>query len=101
MKCIKCGADIPLDANFCPKCGASLKVLPKNTSIGKQIVIYLVSFFLAPFGLGYAFSYIADKDPKAKVIGYVSLALTVFAVLVSFLLVKKMMEAQYSQVLGL
>ena len=77
--CAKCGA-VNLPENFfCFKCGKKLKEPPVSTSIGKQILIYSVSFLLPPFGLGWAFSYMKQGDTKAKIIGAIALALTIIS----------------------
>lgn len=78
--CPTCRKTLPIDSFFCSYCGAKIREVKINTSISKQIIIYLVSFFLAPFGLGYAVKYIKQADPKAKNIGMVSIVLTILAV---------------------
>ncbi len=78
--CSSCGTTVPAGAYFCPRCGFNIRVTPINTSTNKQIIIYLVSFFLAPFGLGYTVKYIRQSDPKARMIGVASLVLTIFSI---------------------
>lgn len=80
-QCPKCKAEVSEIANFCPNCGYSLKFRREDTSILKQALIYFVSFFLAPFGLGYAFKYLKQSDKKSKIIGTISLMLTFFAII--------------------
>ncbi len=80
--CPSCGAKAPADAVFCPHCGKPLQEPQLSTSIGKQIIIYLVSFFLPPFGLAWTFKYLRQENKKAKIIGLVSLILTIAAVIV-------------------
>lgn len=48
--------------------------------MGKQTFIYLFSFFLAPFGLGYAFKYLKQSDPEARRIGIIVIILTVLSI---------------------
>jgi TRAP-type C4-dicarboxylate transport system permease small subunit len=67
-------------ANFCSNCGKSLRVLPSATTVSRQIIVYLISFFLAPFGLWYAWKYLRQDDRTSRIIGTVSLALTIVAV---------------------
>lgn len=55
-----------------------------STSITKQIVIYLVSFCLPPFGLGWAFKYIRSNDEKAKKIGWIVVILTIISLILTF-----------------
>ena len=42
--------------------------------------MYLVSFFLAPFGLVWGIKYIRNKDRKVKIIGAICIILTVIAI---------------------
>ncbi|MBI5913530.1 hypothetical protein HY839_03795 [Candidatus Azambacteria bacterium] len=95
--CSSCQAVAPAEANFCAQCGKKLKNAPLSTSVGKQIFIYLVSFFLAPFGLGYAFIYLKQPDAKARTIGAVSLALTACAIVAVIWIATAFMKSLYGQ----
>lgn len=66
---------------YCPVCGKKIKEAPVSTSLAKQLLIYSVSFFLPPFGLGWAFSYLKQENPMARRIGWVALILTVVSVI--------------------
>jgi amino acid transporter len=63
-----------------------------STTITRQIVIYLVSFFLPPFGLGWAFKYIRSDDEKAKKIGWIAVILTIVSLLLTFWVSKAFMD---------
>lgn len=78
--CPLCRAPIAGTDNFCPKCGSKLKEAPIIISTKKQIFVYLFSFFLAPLGLGYAYKYLKQSDPKIRKIGIIVVVLTVLAV---------------------
>jgi uncharacterized transporter YbjL len=95
IKCSACGHEISDQALSCPNCGHPLKSRPENTSILKQILVYFVSFFLAPFGLGYAFKYLKQSDKKSKTIGIISLILTFFAIITVIFIAKKYLEQEY------
>ena len=77
--CPRCKSDLPVDAKFCPQCGRNLKK-SLSTTLGTQIMIYGVSFFLAPFGLAFVIKYLRDGGKKERKIGYIALVITVFAV---------------------
>jgi hypothetical protein len=64
-----------------------------STTIGKQIVIYLISFFLPPFGLIYAFKYLKADDEKAKRIGQITVILTIISLLLNFWLLKTVFDS--------
>jgi hypothetical protein len=81
--CPYCKASAPFSANYCSSCGKRLRPAIPSTSFSKQIIIYLVSFFLAPFGLFYAWKYLNQDDKKSKTIGSVAIALTVLSVAIA------------------
>ncbi|OGK24169.1 hypothetical protein A3A46_00465 [Candidatus Roizmanbacteria bacterium RIFCSPLOWO2_01_FULL_37_13] len=96
--CTVCKQPIQVNWNFCPNCGNILRVKPLSTSVLRQLVIYSVSFFLPPFGLGYAFKYLRQDDRKARIIGIISIILTIlsiYAIIMSF----KMFMDYYSKIL--
>lgn len=77
---MSCHALISQTENFCPHCGAELKESPLSISAKRQAFIYLISFFLAPFGLGYAFKYLKQSNLQARRIGIIVIILTVLAI---------------------
>jgi TRAP-type C4-dicarboxylate transport system permease small subunit len=81
--CPNCKISSPLSSNFCPNCGRRLQAIVPSTSVSKQILIYLISFFLAPFGLWYAWKYLKQDNKKSKAIGYVAIALTVISIAIT------------------
>ncbi len=97
-QCPKCKAEASETAYFCYNCGQSLKSRPESTSVSKQVLIYFVSFFLSPFGLGYAFKYLNRPDRKSKTIGAISLVLTVLAIITVIFTAKKFIEQEYSTI---
>ncbi len=93
--CPLCHNAVSDSANFCSQCGKKLKEPPLSTTVARQILIYSVSFFLAPFGLGYAFKYLKQRDRKTRTIGIVSLALTILAIVSVILISKAFMDSLY------
>lgn len=80
--CPYCGTKAAADAVFCSRCGKPLEAPQLSTSIGKQLIIYFVSFFLPPFGFAWTFKYLRQENKKARTIGLVSLILTIAAVII-------------------
>jgi len=78
--CPSCGTQIATTAYFCSNCGKKIKEPPPSTKIGKQISLYLVSFFFPPFGLIPSLRYLAYDDSKAKLVGLIGLALTLLSI---------------------
>jgi ABC-type Co2+ transport system permease subunit len=58
---------------------------PEDTSVSKQIVIYFVSLFVAPFGYWYAWKYLRAGDNKSKRIGIIATILTTISLIVTAL----------------
>ena len=98
LLCPFCHTAITESAYFCSNCGKPLKAHPDSTSAGRQIIVYLVSFFLAPFGLVFAFKYLKQKDTKSRIIGTVSMTLTVLAILSTFLVARSFIETTYRDI---
>ena len=79
--CPHCGNQItPLDI-FCPVCGTFLKDEP--ISLGKQIWVYLVSFFLPPFGLIWVKKYLKSPHESNRRAGWIIITLTIVSLIVS------------------
>ncbi len=97
MQCPQCGMAVSEKDIFCSHCGFELKQHEIDTSVAKQALIYLVSFFLAPFGLGYAMKYLKQSNGKAKIIGVVSLVLTALAIGVMIIVTQQFLAQSYSQ----
>ena len=96
--CTICKQAIQVNWNFCPNCGNTLRIRPLPTSLGKQLLIYAISFFLPPFGLGYAFKYLKQNDRKTRIIGMVSIILTTFSV-IAIIITFKMLMDYYAKIL--
>ncbi len=87
ITCSSCHKIIPLqDAKFCPYCGKALTI---STSAEKQIVVYLVSLLVPPFGFWYVWKYLRQGDRKSKIIGIVAAVLTIIAIATSIWLWEK------------
>ena len=87
---------MPIDI-FCPACGKKLKRSDLSTGIQKQIGVYLLSFFLPPFGLFPAIKYLRQADSKSKKIGVIALVLTVISILITISLTKLVLGTFESQ----
>lgn len=81
--CPNCTLPVLADFYFCPNCGKQLRDKAITLSLGRQIGVYLLSFFLPPLGLYPAFKYIKQPDPKTRMVGWISLILTIVSVVIS------------------
>ncbi|PIR44304.1 hypothetical protein COV23_00435 [Candidatus Wolfebacteria bacterium CG10_big_fil_rev_8_21_14_0_10_31_9] len=80
ITCSSCHSPISAIDNFCSQCGKKIKEPPFSISVGKQIFVYFISFFLAPFGLAFAFKYLKLPDSKARKIGIIVIILTILSI---------------------
>ena len=99
LLCPSCQFKVQEDWFFCPNCAKELKEKIPEISIGKQILIYSVSFFLSPLGLGWGLKYIRSNDNKTKTIGIISIVLTVLSIILMSIAFKSFID-QYSKVLN-
>ncbi len=91
VPCPSCHAAVSIEsAVFCPYCGKRLFL---STSIPEQIIIYLVSIFLPPFGFYYAWNYLRRTDEKMRAIGLIAAMLTIFSVIAAIWLGKTMIDS--------
>lgn len=81
--CKYCGFAVSDNFYFCPNCGKKLIEPPLSTSIGKQIGIYALSFFLPPLGLVPGFRYLRQKDSKSKIVGLIAILLTLVSIIIT------------------
>jgi hypothetical protein len=66
---------------FCPNCAKELKEKVPEITFAKQILIYVVSFFLAPWGLRWGLKYVRSSDTKVRTIGIISIILTIISII--------------------
>jgi hypothetical protein len=97
--CPSCKYKIQSDWYFCPNCTKQLKEKVPVISIPKQILIYLVSFFLSPLGLAWGLKYIRFKDKKIKIIGIISIVLTILSLILMIGVFKSFID-QYMKMLN-
>jgi hypothetical protein len=83
LYCASCHFAVSETFFFCPNCGKKRKEPPLATSIGKQIGIYLLSFFLPPLGLWPGVKYMMQKDSKAQIVGIVAIVLTIVSIVLT------------------
>lgn len=95
--CPYCQSLVPVGSIYCSNCGKPLHEEKIQISTRRQIIIYLVSFFLPPLGLIWTFKYLKQSDPIKKRVGIVSLLLTVVAIILNFYALSVVMNLLSSQ----
>ena len=96
--CPGCSLPVLSEFYFCPNCGKVLRPKPLTVSLGRQIGVYVLSFFLPPLGLYPAFKYIKQSDPKTKLIGWIAVILTIVSIFLSLYILAGFMQ-QFSKTL--
>ena len=88
-----------LDTDYnCPNCGRKIREKSLSTKLLTQIGIYLLSFFLPPFGLWPGFKYLRQNDPKHKLVGITAILLTLISILISAVLIANVINQVNEQV---
>lgn len=88
---------VRLSDYYCFNCGKNLKPAPPKTSTDAQIMLYLKSFLLPPFGLWYALPYLKTDNQKSKVIGSVAIILTFLSLAIAFKITLNLMNTVNQQ----
>lgn len=88
------------DMYFCPACGKPLKSNPAETGVGRQILVYVISILLPPFGFWYAWKYLRQQDKKSKLIGWVAIVLTIVSIIANVWVMAGYLT-QFKQSLGI
>ena len=91
--CKSCHSISPNTYFFCPNCGKKLKEKPLSTSFSKQAILYLISFFLPPFGLPQGIKYLRQNGGKQKAIGITIILLTIASISISIMIVNSFMSS--------
>ncbi len=82
LKCPVCHMEVRSTDYFCFNCGKDLKPKPLSTAFLQQIVIYLESIFLPPYGVVIGLRYLKQKEGKSKVVGVVAVVLTILSIVI-------------------
>ncbi len=77
--CPKCKSLLQTHLNFCPTCGESLHAKELSNTLTQQIIMYLGSILLAPFGLIWAIKYLRTTNKTSKRIGIIIIVLTILS----------------------
>ncbi|OGE01646.1 hypothetical protein A2196_02050 [Candidatus Curtissbacteria bacterium RIFOXYA1_FULL_41_14] len=83
LTCPNCNKNILPTEYFCHQCGKKLKDKPPSTTFSRQLTVYVISFFLPPFGLWPAVRYLRQQDEKSKKIGLAAIFLTIISILLT------------------
>jgi len=96
--CPKCHATLEPGDYYCYNCGASAHPAPPSLSPAAQISLYAISFFLPPFGIFRGFKYLRQSDQKSKMVGIVSIALTMLSLVIAIATIGNLVNAVNKQI---
>lgn len=90
--CKRCKQPVQESFYFCPNCGKKIKEPPPSTSIPSQLVVYLVSLFLTPLGLIYAYKYFRHGGTKERYIAITAVVLTCLTIYIQYIFISTAWE---------
>ncbi|OGH18488.1 MAG: hypothetical protein A3F31_02145 [Candidatus Levybacteria bacterium RIFCSPHIGHO2_12_FULL_38_12] len=92
MNCSFCQSQVLDTFYFCPFCGKVLKDKPLSTTFLKQAGVYAFAFFFPPFGIIPAFKYLKQNSEQARIVGLITVLITVFSLLFAVWLSSEFIE---------
>lgn len=81
ISCPKCHQPITPANYFCPNCGQKLHSPPPSLSVLGLIGHFLKIILLCPFGLYWGYIYLRQPDDKSKIVGLITIAVTIIETL--------------------
>lgn len=98
MFCKFCNLPITRADYFCPNCGKKLKDKPVSMSFWPLIWLFVLSSVLPPLGILLTIRYIKSEDERARTVGWISLVVTVVALIVTLLISKSLLDSVNQQI---
>ena len=93
--CPSCHMQVRPTDYFCYNCGTNLKPKPMSISIWKQLLLYIGSVVLVPFGIIWGFRYLRQPGKKAKIVGTITIIITIIStILVTIYTINLINEVQ-------
>jgi len=77
--CPSCHLQVRSTDYFCYNCGANLKPKPFSISIWRQLLLYIGSIVLVPFGIIWGIRYLRQPDTAAKIVGTITIIITIIS----------------------
>ena len=81
LVCPSCRALVSADMLSCQACGKPLKSNSAEISVPRRIFVYVISVLLPPFGFWYAWKYLRQQDKQSRIIGWVTIVLTIVSII--------------------
>ena len=97
-KCLKCHVAVRPTDYFCYNCGNNLKPAPPSVFLVDQIVLYIKSVLIPPFGILWAIKYLRQDSVKSKIVGIVAIILTLASFIICLILSKNFVNNLNNQI---
>lgn len=68
---------------YCANCGKMIKEKPVSMSFWAILWLFVLSIFLPPFGLGQTIKYIKSSNINSRILGIISLVVTILAIIIT------------------
>jgi len=95
--CPSCHTAVRVTDFYCFNCGTNLHPEKPSTTVTAQIWLYVKSAVLVPFGIFWAIPYLRQSDKKSRIIGWVSIIITVVVVIYLMFATKYIIEKTTGQ----
>ena len=96
--CPVCHQPVSSEQYFCPNCGNNLREKPKSISLLVQVGMYALAIFLPPLGLWPGAKYMMKKSRQAKIVGMVTIILTIISSVITIWAIFALFNSYLSQV---
>ena len=87
-----CNMKAGLEDKYCSSCGRELPKTINTVPLSRKIKIYLMSVFLAPFGIYWFFKYFRSTDEDKRKLGfyclYITIVMVIILVIVNYFFIK-------------
>jgi hypothetical protein len=80
ISCPSCHQPVKMTDYFCFNCGKKLKSRPLSTSLTSQIILYLKTLLLPPFGLIWGYRYLRQPNTQSKFVGLITIIITIIEI---------------------
>jgi len=98
VNCPACHAEVRPTDYFCYNCGKNLKPKPLSTSFGRQMIVYLESIFLPPYGILIGIRYLRQRENKSVIVGIVAIILTFLSLIIFVVMTRRLIDTVNTQV---
>ncbi len=96
-ECPNCHVNVKPTDYFCYNCGNNLKPTPPSINLVDQIMLYVKSLLLPPFGILWAIKYLKQNDEKSKFVGVVAIVITVISFIFTIVIFNSFVKNLNSQ----